>query len=83
MTFSFDVCSWMTVRRFTAQCLPPLRDETNSTQATAALRNFKPVDVADGAIAHVLGTGTRVSRGLPGLCSPPAALSAALPARFF
>ena len=40
----------MTVRRFTAQCLPPLRNK-EIAQATATLRNFKPVDVADGSFA--------------------------------
>src|SRR6266403_882861 len=38
--------SLMTVRRLTAQCLPPLRNKRNSTGDCHA-GNFKPVDVAD------------------------------------
>ena len=42
--------SLMTVRHFTAQRLPPFGTR-DIAQATATLRNFKPVDAADGSFA--------------------------------
>ena len=44
----------MTVRRLTAQCLPRFATK-EIAQATATLRNFKPVDVADGSKCETLG----------------------------
>jgi hypothetical protein len=57
----------MTVRRFTAQCLPRFGTK-EIAQATATLRNFKPVDVADGSDSALgrerFGQATCVSEGI-------------------
>ena len=45
--------SLITVRRLTAQCLPRFGTK-EIAQATATLRNFKPVDVADGWLVVTL-----------------------------
>ena len=56
----------MTVRRFTAQCLPRFGTK-EIAQATATLRNFKPVDVADGSDSALgrerFGQATCVNEG--------------------
>jgi len=49
----------MTVRRLTAQCLPRFGTK-EIAQATATLRNFKPVDVADGSNPDSLLGGPHV-----------------------